>query len=296
MFVLNTIAHETIWGGQRLLAYSEEPCARVGHLYSVYGTEESSCKILSGENKGATLYQYFLRIKDRYGWNEYSAFPISVALVDAAADLSIQVHPSDSCAAKLEGAAKGKNESFYFLAAPPDHKMVCACACGSINEFQEMIREKRYLETTKSVRVSEEDYVFVPAGTLHSLQAGSLVYEIEEICDFTYRFYDYDRIDAAGNKRPLHTGKALSAIEVGNAGEVKRYQPGCEIVERYYATKLLENQAYYHNESNCIECLTVLSGALEIDGVQAGIGRTVILEPGDCVQQQIKKAIVARIR
>ena len=116
------------------------------------------------------------------------------------------------------------------------------------------------------MRVSEEDYVFVPAGTLHSLQAGSLVYEIEEICDFTYRFYDYDRIDAAGNKRPLHTGKALSAIEVGNAGEVKRYQPGCEIVERYYATKLLENQAYYHNESNCIECLTVLSGALEIDG------------------------------
>ncbi len=294
MFILNTIAHNTIWGGTKLVKLTDGSEDRVGHLYSVIGTAEKSCNIISGSNRGKSLYDWFLDNRSRFGWENIQHFPITTALVDAAQDLSIQVHPDDETAAKLENGAVGKNESFYFITAPEDGKMVCACACNTFEEFLDRVNNKDFDSIIGTIDVKSGDYVYVPAGTLHSLSAGSLVYEIEEACELTYRVYDYGRLDDNGNLRPLHIEKSIASIHVENRGIVKSYAKEPVIEEKKYFTSLIKGAEKYSNTSNRPECLTLLAGKVTIDGVDAIMGNTIILEPGETLNQPVELAVMAR--
>ena len=141
------------------------------------------------------------------------------------------------------------------------------------------------------------DYVFVEPGTLHAITAGSLVYEIEEGADFTYRFYDYDRTDADGNKRELHIDKATSALDIDLKSQVRQYANGQEIHEKTYSTKLINATAAYTNESGTLECFTLVRGKLTCDGIEVAPGSTVILWPGETlVAQQVELAFVSKMQ
>lgn len=296
MFLLSTIADEAIWGGKKLCPYvCGDALNRVGHLYSVRCTSEKSNIILTGPDEGDTFFSYFNKVKEVYGWNDLDPFPITIALVDATQDLSVQVHPNDICALDLEGVPKGKNESFYFLESPNNKKMVCGCACVSHEELVKNIDENHFEEILEYVDVDVGDYVHVPSGTLHSLSAGSLVYEIEENCDYTYRVYDYNRLDDYGKLRQLHIDKAKVSIDINSHGLVRNYPPSGSIIEKKYETELLLNTTYYKNEGEKLECLTIIDGEISVGDKKAFRGSTIILEAGDSLKQYIQKAIVARI-
>lgn len=159
-----------------------------------------------------------------------------------------------------------------------------------------MIAEGRFMEMTDTLAVKPGDYVFVEPGTLHAITAGSLVFEIEEGSDFTYRFYDYDRTDADGKPRELHVEKATSALDINLKSEVKAYN-GQEIKEKTYSTKLINNIDIYTNESNTIECFTLVKGAMIADSVEILPGSTVLLWPGEELNtRQVNLAFVSKIR
>ena len=159
-----------------------------------------------------------------------------------------------------------------------------------------MIAQGQFMAMADTLPVKVGDYVFVEPGTLHAITAGSLVYEIEEGADFTYRFYDYDRTDAQGNKRELHIDKATRALDIHLKSQVRHYD-GQEIQEKTYSTKLINATAAYTNESGTLECFTLVQGALKCDGIEVAPGSTVLLWPGETLDtQQIELAFVSKMK
>ena len=282
MLVLEPIVHETIWGGSRLTHLVSSGEKHIGHLYSVYARSEKSNKIMNGSNAGKMLQE----VKPN--------FPLTIALTEADKDLSLQVHPDDVAAQKLEDLARGKRESWYFLDAPETGQLVNGCCLRDMEVINAHVADNDYEGVLDYLPVRVGDYVFVEPGTLHAISAGSLVYEIEQGADFTYRFYDYDRVDSNGQKRELHTEKALACLHPELKSVVRRYQEGNPIVEATYATQLHHDLQDYENKQNTEVCFTVIKGQGMADGVELRPGMTVILSPGERLAELgIQKAITA---
>lgn len=144
-----------------------------------------------------------------------------------------------------------------------------------------------------TVPVSAGDYVYVEAGTLHALTAGSFLYEIEENSPWTYRLYDYDRTDAQGNRRELHVEKAMKALKPWLQSKACRLGDGWR-EERRYALRKLERETGYRNGSPALECVTILKGSCEAEQVRATVGTTIVLEPGERIEGDMELAMVAR--
>lgn len=295
MLILKPIVHETIWGGKKLTPYSGSSSQNIGHLYSVFHSEYQSNEILNGPWKGRMLSEYFAANKARLHLGEYSVFPVVIALVEAADHLSIQVHPDDQTARRLEGIPRGKNESWYFIEAPQQKKIFNGCTCKTKDELISAIKEQRISDAVDFLSVETGDYVYVEGGTLHAMSAGSLVYEIEENVEITYRFYDFDRVGPDGKRRPLQTDKALAAVHVGNKSSVKRYGER-PLQERLYMTQKYENIRSYANESDTVECMTILKGTtfVQQENTSVQTGQTILLEPGETLTANVETAIVAR--
>lgn len=292
MLIIKTMVHETIWGGEKLTPYSGTDNKKIGHLYSLISNGELESEILNGKYAGQKFRTYFDENKDRFGLSKYKEFPFLLALVDATDDLSLQVHPNDEMAKKLENADFGKNESWYFLDAPKTGKIFDGCKAKTSNELREKVAQNKYDDVIDYLEVKSGDYVYIEAGTMHAMAAGSLVYEIEENCNATYRVYDFDRIDKDGKKRPLQTENALMSIDVNLKSKAEKYDT--EKVERLYSTQLFEKTNEYTNKSQTLECLTVINGESEIENCKIQRGVTIVLEPQETVKLSNSDFIVAR--
>lgn len=294
MHILKPISHETIWGGKKLIPFAPEKHDKLGHLYSLVSNGEFESIILNGEYKNQLFKTYFEKNKKQFHLDNYKEFPFVIALVDPKEDLSIQVHPDDKCAKELESRAFGKNESWYFIQAPTNRWLYNGCKVSTTDEIKTKIDENRVEEEViDHLQVEKGDYVFVEQGTMHAATHGALFYEIEENCNLTYRFFDFNRTDKNGNKRELHIEKALKAINPKLKSCTKKYNES-EIVERLYSTKLYKGKSEYKNTSNTLECLTVLRGETIIDNCKIQTGTTIVLEPQEEVKLSTSSFIIAR--
>lgn len=280
MLIFKRITHNTIWGGPKISRYTGVEGNMIGHLYSLYCRQGISNEILNGEWKGKYMNEVFPLFKADFHLAQYEYFPLTLALTEACENLSIQVHPNDKAANELEHKSRGKRESWYFIEAPHSGSIINGCTCRNEAEMQRMIQEGLFMEMADTLPVKVGDYVFVEPGTLHAITSGSLVYEIEEGADFTYRFYDYDRVDAQGNKRELQVAKATSALDIHLKSRVSSYGSD-EIKEKTYSTKLIKEIEQYYNGSNTLECFTLIKGTLHAEGIQVAPGTTVMLWPSE---------------
>ena len=226
-----------------------------------------------------------------------SFFPLTLALTEADEHLSIQVHPDDQLTNTIEHKARGKRESWYFLEGPDSGYIYNGCICKNEKERDKFLQSKKYMEMADILTINPEDYVFVDPGTLHAITAGSLVYEIEEGADFTYRFFDYNRIDSDGRTRDLHIEKATAALCFQKKSTIKHYQEANWIDEATYSTKRLVSKTNYRNDSSTIECLTLIRGQVICDGICLRPGMTVMLWPDEAVRSaDLKLAFVSKFR
>lgn len=294
MLILKPISHETIWGGKKLLPFAQDRHEKLGHLYSLVSNGEFESEIQNGEYKNRLFKNYFDENKAKFHLNNYEQFPFVVALVDPKDDLSIQVHPDDKCANELENRVFGKNESWYFIEAPTNKWLYNGCKVSTIEEIRDKIKQNRVEEEIiDHLQVEKGDYVFVEQGTMHAATHGALFYEIEENCNLTYRFYDFNRMDKNGNKRELHIEKALKAINPKLKSKTKKYN-NQEVQERLYTTALFENCKEYKNNSDTLECLTILKGESRIDNIDIKTGTSIILLPQEEIKLNPSTFIIAR--
>lgn len=294
MQILQPIVHETVWGGAKLAAFVETDCRKIGHLYGVIDTMKMRSKFLTGPYRGRTIHEWFVDNRNRYGLGNFEELPILTALVEAADNLSIQVHPDDGAARELEGKVFGKNESFYLPEPPTTGRMFNGVNVQTVEEFRRLIEENNTLDGVGTVEVHAGDYVYVTGGTLHAAAAGSLSFEIEENCDSTYRFYDFNRLDKNGNKRPLQVEKALASLKPELKSEVSALEPNSPRRERMYELTLVKNRDIYACEGEMFGFVVLLSGETEIDGLRIKPGTSVLMEPGDVIAVKNCTAMVAK--
>ncbi len=148
-----------------------------------------------------------------------SGFPILLKILSVGDWLSVQVHPDDEDAARLEGEPWGKNEAWLVLEALPGAEIVMGLKPGADRPAVERaLAENRLAEVLGRVPARPGDVFHLGAGTVHATGPGLTIFEIQQASDVTYRFYDWDRPGQDGLPRPLHQKKALEVMDLGGPG------------------------------------------------------------------------------
>ena len=137
-----------------------------------------------------------------------------IKILDASDNLSVQVHPEDDYARENENGELGKTECWYVLDAKAGAKLVYGHTAKTKEEFNDKINREQWQELFIEEEVKAGDFFYIPAGTLHAIGEGILIYEVQQNSDTTYRVYDYDRVDKDGNKRELHIEKTKDVTKV----------------------------------------------------------------------------------
>lgn len=207
-----------LWGGTRLKNdfgfQTDLDIVAEGWMLSCHKDGEN--RIENGQYEGKTLSEVLSDgHTDLLGTNAkaFDRFPILIKLIDAKKDLSVQVHPDNDYALRVEGEY-GKTECWYILDCDEGAELIYGFKKEiSREEFERRIEDNTFLEVVNKVKVHKGDLFFIETGTLHAIGGGILLAEIQQNSNTTYRVYDYGRRGADGKPRPLHTEKA---VEVTN--------------------------------------------------------------------------------
>lgn len=208
---IETLQQERVWGGHRLGGGGRQP---VGESWGAY----EGNRILGGPLNGMQLKDACARhgeallgraVVDRFG----SRFPILTKLLDTSDWLSVQVHPTDELAQRLEGPGHvGKTEAWHLLETAQDAEIILGLQPGVDRaRFASAIQSGETLDVVARQQALAGDTWFIPAGTVHALGPGIFLYEIQQASDITYRVYDWDR--PASAKRELHLDQAVQSVD-----------------------------------------------------------------------------------
>lgn len=292
------VLKEKIWGGDKIrtvLGREYPGLSNCGEAWVLSGLPDNASPVSAGPLAGRSLPELIGRygaqligntIRAKYG----ETFPLLVKFISTADDLSIQVHPDDAMARRETGGA-GKTEMWYVLEADPGATLSSGFVRPlSRDEYLSYFHSGRLEELLQRVEVAPGDCFYLPAGRVHAIGRGILLAEIQQSSDITYRIYDYDRRDAAGQKRELHVEKALEAMDFTASGDPKtHYRPpesdgeAALVDGPYFSTVLVRLSASPIRRKlpapDVFTVYTCVSGKARIASPQG----TAFLKAGECV-------------
>ena len=219
IYKFNSILKPVLWGGSKLVTFKglpacDEPIGESWELSAMPGRESV---VAEGPDQGLTLTELVKRHgADLVGEDVYrrcgDRFPLLIKFIDAKRDLSIQVHPDDAMAQRLHGCS-GKTEMWYVLNTDEGATITTGFKQAITPEtFDRHLDEGTILDIINTVASKSGDVFFIPPGQIHSIGAGNLLVEVQQSCDITYRVFDYNRRDAEGKLRELHSRQAREAL------------------------------------------------------------------------------------
>lgn len=288
-----------IWGGTRL---KEEygfktDLEKVSEAWVLACHKDGESVIENGDMKGKTLSEA-LKIWGDGAIGKKAAsfpyFPLLIKLIDARDRLSLQVHPDDEYAMRVEGEF-GKTEMWYIVDCDEGASLIYGLKKKiDKNEFEQRIRNNTIEEVCNFVPVKKGDVFFIPAGTLHAIGKGILIAEVQQNSNTTYRVSDYGRLGADGKPRALHIDKAIDVTKTeppempyGAVGKVKsfgnseiRLLAECPL----FAAEALKLDGEYTVDSEGFVSAVVLSGSADISweggSMSVGKGGSVFIPAG----------------
>ena len=214
------ILKERIWGGEKLINTFKKKSDKlnIGESWEISDVEGAVSVVSNGLLKGQTLKDLIINFKEEFlGYKVYERFgdnfPVLIKFIDAKTPLSIQVHPNNELAKERHNSF-GKNEMWYVMDVDKDAELIVG--------FNQKVDEEKYvkalnngkvLDILNSEKTEKGDTFYIPTGRVHAIGSGIVLAEIQQTSDVTYRIYDYERTDASGNQRELHTELALDAID-----------------------------------------------------------------------------------
>lgn len=255
-----------VWGGyeisKKLKEIKEE---QISESWEIADNKNGSTVILNGDYKGKFLNDLIYDEKTRinvFGTNckNMSKFPLLIKFIDAKENLSVQVHPDDAYANVYENDT-GKTELWYIIDCAENSKIICGLK-NSANVKN--INEKNISESLEYVPIKKGDSILIKAGTIHAIMGNTLLCEIQQNSDLTYRVYDWDRNDP---NRPLHLDKARNVIKKSNKGEMQAVTSKINVVEKvshndfFYVDRLKMNDKFTLNaDEKTFQAINVISG------------------------------------
>ena len=220
MFLFKPILKKVIWGGSDICAFKGISPAQdgIGESWEISHVEDNYSIVDGGPFDGRSLDQLikifgkpFLgkNVMERFG----DKFPLLIKFIDARDNLSIQVHPDDELA-KIRHNSFGKTEMWYVVKASEGAALYSGFSQQiDADEYVKRVENDTLMDVLQRYEVKEGDVFFLPAGRVHAIGAGCFIAEIQQTSNITYRIYDYNRKDADGNSRELHTEQAKDAID-----------------------------------------------------------------------------------
>lgn len=309
-FLFEPSLHVKVWGGRAMESHlhkSLPPNEPVGESWEIY----SGNTIANGEFSGRTLGEFTTEFpKEILGTDSATeGFPLLIKFLDAQDWLSVQVHPDDALALTLEGEPRGKTECWYIIDAAPNASIIYGFSGETdVEDFRNAITNGTAKSKLQFVPVVEGDFVYVPAGTVHAIGPGIILYELQQTSDTTYRLYDWDRTGLDG-PRELHIEKGLqcSHFDVNpiavSEQRINKINDGITITPlvrgEYFGLDKISiiKQFSLNTGTTTPHLLSVISGSLEIRGefdtvplecgqsalVPAGIGEYILHPQGDTI-------------
>lgn len=220
MYKFEPILKSILWGGEKIVPFKGIASAQssVGESWELSGVRGNESVVAGGPEAGTTLPELI----DRHGaallgkanYERFGReFPLLVKFIDARQDLSIQVHPNDELAWERH-RSKGKTEMWFVVDADEGARLRSGFARQvTPAEYEASVADNTITDILKEYEIHPGDVFFLPAGRVHSIGAGAFIAEIQQTSDITYRIYDFNRRDAQGNTRELHTEQAKGAID-----------------------------------------------------------------------------------
>lgn len=209
-----------IWGGNKICSYKgiKQEEENIGESWEISDVPGHVSVVESGEYAGLSLDDLIGRfgtqllgkkVMEKY----HGKFPLLFKLIDANDNLSVQVHPDDALAMKRHNSL-GKTEMWYIISTEKDAKIYAGLSKSiTPDEYEAKVADGTFTDVIATHESNPGDVFFLPAGRVHAIGAGNLLAEIQESSDITYRIFDYNRRDANGNTRELHTQLAKDAID-----------------------------------------------------------------------------------
>ena len=261
---------ENVWGGNKLASVFNYKThySVTGEYWAIGAHPNGDSKVISGEFKGKTLSFLWKNHKELFKDYSNDSFPLLVKIIDAKDDLSVQVHPDDIYAKINENNSLGKSECWYVLDCAKDATIIIGHTATNKQELKDMIDEKKWKQLLREVPIKKGDFFQIDPGTIHAIKGGTMVLEIQQNSDITYRLYDYNR-KQNGKLRNLHINKSLDVIinpyitpttnfkTETNSNYIEKILIDCKYYKiRYINTKL---EAKFFKTSS-YELLSVISG------------------------------------
>ncbi|WP_411842857.1 mannose-6-phosphate isomerase, class I [Salinicoccus sp. HZC-1] len=213
---LEPVLQERIWGGRKLREeYGYDiPSAATGEAWVISAHPNGAGKVTGGAHAGKSLDRLWNDHGELFNKEGDGEYPLLVKILDAAKDLSVQVHPDDEYAQEIEDVPYGKTECWYVLDAEAGSSLILGHTATDEEQFEKMVDTGAWEQLFRYVKVQKGDFVYVPSGTIHAIGRGITILEVQQSSDITYRVYDYDRKDENGNTRALHLDKAKAVTNI----------------------------------------------------------------------------------
>lgn len=258
MVKLTPSVADNIWGGTRLIEEygiktDKNPAAEAWVL-SCHPAGPST--VQNGKYEGKTLQEVYLEDKSICGkkGEKFEFFPLLIKFIDAKQNLSIQVHPDDEYAMRVEGEY-GKTEAWYILDCDPDAELILGFNREvSVEEFKEAAKSDAMMDICNKIKVKKGDLFFIESGTMHAICKGILLAEVQQNSNTTYRIYDYGRLGNDGKPRELHVDKAVDVTEC-TVPSASLDPIGMPVKHDGYITTLLSECPYF--TMTCVDVETL---------------------------------------
>lgn len=222
---LDPVLTPAIWGGEalvRLYGKSGDPNARIGESWECWEGSRVADGPLSGSTLSSLRTTFGARLMGHLDPDR--VFPILTKFIDARDWLSVQVHPTDAYAQRVEHQPFGKTECWFVLHAEPNAEIVLGWTRDtSRDEYERRVADGTLGELLRRIPVRSGDAFYLPSGTLHAIGPGIVVYETQQTSDLTYRIFDWNRLGNDGKPRELHVAKAADVLNyrAGTTGALR---------------------------------------------------------------------------
>ncbi len=298
--LLDPVFKETLWGGDALKRKLNKPLPQntpIGESWEASGIDNNNSTISNGLFAGKKLSDVYLNNRSFFYRDSPKSisFPLLTKFIDAQDNLSVQVHPDDAQAKTKKLGPNGKTESWYIVEAPPEGKIITGFnRTVTKQEVRQAIDTRSLHELLNYIPIQAGDVLFVPAGTVHAILKGTLIYEVQQSCDVTLRMYDWGRTDSCGKSRMLHIEDSLEVLNTELQPDLKIKPLSMEVksgVTHSYRSVCsffaLEQYSFHKNSSIDLEpkqsfrIITVLNQAAHLffDGgdMIIDVGRTALV-------------------
>ncbi|HEY0792350.1 MAG TPA: type I phosphomannose isomerase catalytic subunit [Chthoniobacterales bacterium] len=209
-----------MWGGRDLATLFQRklPSAQlIGESWELVDRVDAQSVVEHGPWQGRTLHQLWEDHREEVFGTGLTGprFPLLIKILDASDVLSVQVHPPVTAAATLGGECK--TEVWYFVSVKPGASVFAGLKRGTTPEtFQRALTDGMVASLMHRLESRPDEFIFIPSGRVHAIDAGNVLFEIQQNSDTTYRVFDWDRVDPNGNARQLHLRESLACIDFGD--------------------------------------------------------------------------------